>query len=98
MVFTYQRESLRIASNRKRSLLQVALEHLVVARLVHDLGGLEELVVGAGDDVHELAAGEHRPLLAVDQHRQPPRGDAPVQLDAVALAQALPQRAAVDVH
>jgi hypothetical protein len=77
--------------------LDIALEDLVVPRLVHDLGRLEELLVGARHDVHELTAGEHRPLLAVHEDGQAPRGDAPVELDAVALAELLPQRAAVDV-
>ena len=47
--------------------LDVALEDLVVPGLVHDLGGLEELGVGAGHRVHELAAREQRALLAEDE-------------------------------
>ena len=80
MVLMYQRGSVRMVSKRNALVLRhgvvqaaeagldVALEHLVVPRLVHDLGGLEELLVGARHDVHELAAREHRALLAVDEH------------------------------
>src|SRR4026208_2526318 len=41
--------------------LDVALQHLVVARLVHDLGGLAELLGGALHAVHYLRRGHHRP-------------------------------------
>src|SRR5204863_48960 len=53
---------------------EVAIEHLVVSGLVHHLGGLEELVIGALDDVDELAARQHRALLAVHEGGQPPGG------------------------
>ena len=75
----------------------VALEHLVVARLVHHLRGLEELEVGALHDVHELAAREQGALLAVHEHAEAPGRDAAVEGDLVRLRQRVPQRAAVDV-
>jgi hypothetical protein len=78
--------------------LDIALEHLVVAGLVHHLGGLEELGIRAGHGVHQLAAGEHGALLSVHQHGESPGGDAAVQLHPVLLGEALPQRAPVDVH
>jgi hypothetical protein len=75
----------------------VALEDLVVPRLVQDLGRLEELLVGAGDHVDELAARQEGALLAVDQDGQPPGRDAPVQLDALLLRKQ-PRWGCVDVH
>src|SRR5262249_35897620 len=76
---------------------KVAAQHFVVARLVLHLSGLEELLVGTLHDVHHLAARQERALLAVHQDREPPRGDATVQRDAVGLREALPDGAAVDV-
>ncbi len=76
---------------------EIAAQNLVVARLVDDLSGLEELLVRSLHDVHHLAARQERALLAVHQDRETPGGDAAVQRDAVGLREALPERAAVDV-
>src|SRR5687768_18215776 len=55
-------------------------EHLVVARLVDDLRGLEDLLVLRLQTLDELAADQHRAVLAVHERGDPPRGRAPVQL------------------
>ena len=69
-----------------------------MARLVGDLGGLEELGVLTLHVVDELAAQKHRAVLARNQGRQPPARDAAVQLDAVGLRHGVPEARAVDVH
>jgi hypothetical protein len=69
-----------------------------VARLVGDLGGLEELGVLTLHVVDELAAQKHRAVLARNQGGQPPARDAAVQLDAVGLRHGVPEPRAVDVY
>ena len=78
-------------------LLDVAGEHFGVARLVHHLGGLEQLGVAAAHALHELAAHQHGAVLAVEQHAQPPVGEAPVELGALLAGEAVPVRRVVDV-
>jgi len=68
-----------------------------VASLVHHLGRLEELGVRALHRLYELAAHEHGPVLAVEEQAHAPRGEAPVELRPVALAEAIPVGGAVDV-
>ena len=68
-----------------------------MARLVGDLGGLEELGVLTLDVVDELAAQQHRAVLARNQGGQPPARDAAVQLDAVGFRHGVPEARAVDV-
>src|SRR4051812_27910539 len=77
--------------------VDVALQHLVVPRLVGDLGRLEELRVLALDALDQLAAQQHRAMLALHQSRQPPARDAAVELDAVGLRHRGPEAGAVDV-
>jgi hypothetical protein len=63
--------------------VEVALQHLVVPRLVGDLRRLEELGVLALDAVHQLAAQQHGAVLALHQGREPPARDPAVELDPV---------------
>ena len=59
----------------------VAMQYLVVARLVDDLAGLEQLGVLPDHILDHLAAHQHRAVLAVHQCRDaPPRHEA-VDLD-----------------
>ena len=60
--------------------LDVALEDLHVPALVHDLRGGVELGVELGDAVDELAADDERALLAVEELREAPGGDADLDL------------------
>ena len=73
--------------------LEIALQHLVVARLVGHLGRLEQLGVLALHVLDELAAQQHGAMLALHQGRQPPAADAAVELDAVASRKADPRSA-----
>ena len=77
--------------------LEIALQHLVVARLVGDLCRLEELGVLALHAVDELAAQQHGAVLALHQGREPPARDAVVELDAVGFRHGVPETRAVDV-
>ena len=78
-------------------LVHVAVEDLGVARLVHHLGRLEELRVGALARLHELAAHEHGAVLAVQEQAEPPRREAAVQLRLVSGAEPVPVWRAIDV-
>ena len=78
--------------------LEIALQHLVVARLVGHLGRLEQLGVLALHVLHELAAQQHGAMLALHQGREPPAADAAVELDAVLPGKPIPEVRAVDVH
>src|SRR6266850_2884551 len=64
-------------------LLDVALEDLDVPSFVDDLGRGVELRVELGNRVHELPAHDQGALLAVEELREPPRGD--TDLDFLAL-------------
>ena len=61
-------------------LLDVLLEDLDVPAFVDDLGGGVELGVELRNRVHELAAHDERALLAVEELREPPRGDLDLDL------------------
>jgi hypothetical protein len=78
-------------------LVDVAGQHLRVPRLVHHLGRLEQLRVAAAHALHQLAAHQHGAVLAVEQHAEPPVGEAPVELGALLAAEAVPVRRVVDV-
>ena len=84
-----------VRPSRRRA--EVPVEHLVVPRLVDHLGGLEELGVLPVDVLDHLAAHEHGAVLAVDQRRQTPLGDAAVQLDPLVGGEPVPEFRAVDV-
>jgi hypothetical protein len=58
----------------------VTIQHLGVTCLVHHLRGLKPLGVVALDRLDELAADDHRPVLAVHQRREPPGGQPTVEL------------------
>jgi hypothetical protein len=75
----------------------VAVEHLVMARLVHHLGRLEELSIGALDRLHELAAHEHGAVLAVEEQAQPEGREPAVELGPLLGAQPVPVGRTVDV-
>jgi hypothetical protein len=68
-----------------------------VPRLVDDLRRLEELGVGTRDDLDQVAADEHGPVLAIEEDAQPPGREAMVELRALPRRQPIPERRAVDV-
>ena len=76
--------------------LEIALQHLVVPRLVDDLGRLEQLGVLALHVLDQLAAHQHRAVLALHQGREPPAADATVELDRGPRT-GVPETRAVDV-
>ena len=76
----------------------VAVQDLVVPRLVDHLGRLEQFGVLADHILDHLAAHQHRAVLAMHQGREAPARDPPVELDALRRRQPLPEWAAVDVN
>src|SRR5882757_2095314 len=77
--------------------LEIALQHLVVARLVGHLGRLEQLGVLALHVLYELAAQQHGAMLALHQGGEAPTADAAVELDTILLREPVPEARAVDV-
>ena len=75
----------------------VAMQDLVVPALIDDLGRLEQFGVLALDILDQLAAHQHRAMLAGHQGREPPAGDGAVDLDLLVRGQAIPELRPVDI-
>ena len=75
----------------------IAVQHLVVPRLVDDLRRLEQLFVLPLDILDQLAAHQHRAVLARHQGREPPPGDTAVELDPLRRRQAVPESGPMNI-
>ena len=73
------------------------MQHLVVPAFVDHLGGLKQLGVLPLHILDQLAAHQHRTMLAMHQGREPPPGDIAIELDPLVGGQPLPEPGAVDV-
>src|SRR5208282_469523 len=77
--------------------VEVAGEHLGVTRLVDHLRALEKFRVVARYHINELAAGEHRALLTMEELGEAPAGEFDIELTLRLAIKLVPDGAAVAV-
>ena len=75
----------------------IAMQHLIVPRLVDHLAGLEQLGILTDDILDHLAAHQHRAVLTMHERRDPPARHEAVDLDLLRRRQPVPERGAVNI-